>query len=116
MDLRAIGSRIKNARERRQMTQGELVEIVDVSTNHISVIERGVKPPKLDTFVSITNALEVSPDTLLQDVVKHSTKGVLNEFTAVVMKLSEKKRDRIINPVFLQHPNHTRRQHQFADA
>lgn len=50
MDLRAIGSRIKNARERRQMTQGELAEIVDVSTNHISVIERGVKPPQTGYF------------------------------------------------------------------
>ena len=46
MDLGAIGSRIRTARERKHMTQGELAEIVDLSTNHISVIERGVKPPK----------------------------------------------------------------------
>ena len=99
MDLGAIGSRIRTARERKHMTQGELAEIVDLSTNHISVIERGVKPPKLDTFVNIANALEVSADTLLQDVVKHSAEGVSNEFVAEIMKLPEKGRSRIINAV-----------------
>ena len=99
MDLGAIGSRIRTARERKHMTQGELAEIVDLSTNHISVIERGVKPHKLDTFVNIANALEVSADTLLQDVVKHSAEGVSNEFVAEIMKLPEKERSRIINAV-----------------
>ena len=102
MDLGAIGSRIRTARERKHMTQGELAEIVDLSTNHISVIERGVKPPKLDTFVNIANALEVSADTLLQDVVKHSAEGVSNEFVAEIMKLHEKERSRIINAVHQQ--------------
>lgn len=37
----------------------------------MSVIERGVKVPKLDTFVAIANALDVSADTLLIDVVTH---------------------------------------------
>lgn len=99
MDLSAIGSRIKAAREKKEMTQEELAEIVDLSSNHISVIERGVKPPKLATFVSIANALEVSADTLLQDVIEHSAEGVSNDFAADVMKLPEKERTRIINAV-----------------
>ena len=72
MDLSAIGSRIKVARERKHLTQEDLAAIVDLSPTHISVIERGVKPPKLATLVAIANALDVSADTLLQDVVERS--------------------------------------------
>ena len=52
MDMVAIGSRIKAAREQAQLTQEELAEIIDISPTHMSVIERGVKTPKLDTFQS----------------------------------------------------------------
>ncbi len=53
MDMIAIGSRIKEARDQAHLTQEELAEIVDISPTHMSVIERGVKTPKLDTFVRI---------------------------------------------------------------
>ena len=56
MDQVAIGARIKAARERVHLTQEKLAEIVDISPTHMSVIERGVKTPKLDTFVRIANA------------------------------------------------------------
>ena len=49
VDLSAIGSRIKIARERKHFTQEDLAAIVNLSPTHISVIERGVKPPKLAT-------------------------------------------------------------------
>lgn len=48
MDLSPIGSRIKTARENRKLTQEELAAMVDLSPTHISVIERGVKPPNVD--------------------------------------------------------------------
>ena len=76
MNLKAIGSRIKTAREKKGLTQEALSEIVDLSPMHMSVIERGVKPTRLDTFIRIANALEVSADELLQDVVDHSTESI----------------------------------------
>lgn len=99
MDLSAIGSRIRVARERKKITQEELAAIVDLSPSHVSVIERGVKPPKLETFVNIANALDVSADMLLQDVVRHSAEGVSKELAAEVMKLSEKDRNRIMKAI-----------------
>lgn len=99
MDLSAIGSRIKAAREKKHLTQEDLAAIVDLSSTHISVIERGVKPPKLETFVKIANALEVSADSLLQDVVDHSSEGVANTLVADILKLPEKERSRLINAV-----------------
>ena len=99
MDLSAIGSRIKAARERKHLTQEDLAAIVDLSPTHISVIERGVKPPKLETFVNIANALDVSADMLLQDVVDHSVEGVSSSLASDIMKLPPNERSRMINAV-----------------
>ena len=58
MDLKAVGQRIKAAREAKNLTQEELAALVNLSTTHVSVIERGLKVTKLDTFVAIANALD----------------------------------------------------------
>ena len=68
MDQIALGKRIKAARERAGMTQEELAAAVDYSVDHMSVVERGVKAPKLDKLVAIANVLKVGTDELLQDI------------------------------------------------
>ena len=87
MDLKAVGQRIKAAREAKNLTQEELAALVNLSTTHVSVIERGLKVTKLDTFVAIANALDVSADALLIDVVTHSVTGVTNELSDMIEKL-----------------------------
>ena len=47
MDLKAVGQRIKAAREAKNLTQEELAALVNLSTTHVSVIERGLKVTKL---------------------------------------------------------------------
>ncbi len=99
MDLTVIGNRIKAARERAHLTQEQLAEMVDISPTHMSVIERGVKTPKLDTFVRIANALGVSADALLQDVVDHASESVTSELSAAVGRLPKKDQIRILNAI-----------------
>ena len=99
MDLRAIGSRMKAAREKRHLTQEDLAAIVDLSPTHISVLERGVKPPSLETFVKIANALDVSADVLLQDVVDRSEEGAASSLAADIMKLPDNERSRITSAI-----------------
>ena len=60
MDLKAVGLRIKTAREAKGLTQENLAAIVDLSSTHISVIERGMKTVRLDTFVAIASWLMLS--------------------------------------------------------
>lgn len=67
MNQTALGQRIKVARERKHMTQEDLAAAVDYSVDHMSVIERGVKPPKLDRLIAIANVLGVGTDYLLQE-------------------------------------------------
>ena len=78
MDLKAVGLRIKQAREAKNLTQENLAALVDLSPTHISVIERGMKTVRLDKFIAIANALDVSADSLLVDVVTHSVDGLAN--------------------------------------
>lgn len=99
MDLRDVGLRIKKTREAKGLTQEELAALVDLSPTHISVIERGQKIPKLDTFVAITNALDVSADSLLRDVVAQSVNGVMNDLSASIMKLPPKEQKRVIRAI-----------------
>ena len=43
MDLSMVGLRIREIRVSRNLTQEELAELANISVNHISALERGVK-------------------------------------------------------------------------
>lgn len=99
MDLRIVGLRIKEAREAKNLTQEDLAALVDLSPTHISVIERGLKAVKLDKFVAIANALDVSADRLLVDVVTRSVDGVANEFSQSIKKLPPDEQKRVVKAI-----------------
>ena len=99
MDLKAVGQRIKDAREAKNLTQEELAALVNLSSTHVSVIERGLKVTKLDTFVAIANALDVSADELLVDVVAHSVTGVSNRLSDKISSLPMKEQKQIIKVI-----------------
>ncbi len=67
MDYKALGLRIRQQRKTMHMTQEELASVSDVSTSYIGHIERGIKRCSLETLVCICNALDISPNCLLQD-------------------------------------------------
>jgi len=69
MDYEALGRRIRKQRKLMKRTQEDLAAVANVSTSYIGHIERGIKCCSIDTLVSIANALEVTPDFLLQDSI-----------------------------------------------
>lgn len=71
MNTHAVGKRIKAAREAKGLTQEKLATLVGLILTHINVIERGLKIPNLDPFIASANALDISTDSLLLDVVVH---------------------------------------------
>ena len=99
MDGKAVGRRIKEAREKRHLTQEELAARIDISPTHVSVIERGTKIPRLDTFVAIANALEVSGDALLLDVVDHAAESQASDLSAALAGLPWEETRRILKVV-----------------
>ena len=61
-----------NLRNARKISQEELAELADVSVDTISNIERGKFLPSLLTFVKLCNALNVTPNDILADNLKHN--------------------------------------------
>ena len=78
----------------KNLTQEELAALVNLSTTHVSVIERGLKVTKFDTFVAIANALDISADALLIDVVTHSVTGVTNELSGNDRKITKERTEK----------------------
>lgn len=96
MDQKAIGKRIKSVREKKGLTQEQLAEQVNLSPMHISVIERGNKLPRLETLINIANVLDVSADTLLQDVVNNQIKLHTSEASNLIAQLSREDQRRVL--------------------
>lgn len=99
MDNKLIGHRIKEIRESRGYTQEQLAEKLNLSVQHVSVIERGIKSPRLDTFIRIANILEINADYLLKDVLLVSSQLTSNELYDMLGQISEKEKRRILEVV-----------------
>lgn len=82
MKLDTIGKNIRKFRETKKLRQEDLAEKAELTTNYIGMIERGEKIPALDTFIKILNALGVSADMVLSDVLDNGytvKNSMLNE-------------------------------------
>ena len=63
---KAIGSRIREARQKLGMSQAALAEKSRISLPHISDVELGKKKMQVATFIRIAEALQISTDELLR--------------------------------------------------
>lgn len=61
----AIGERISNRRKKLKIRQNVLADMIGISNNYLSSIERGNEKPSLEIMIRICNALQVTPDYLL---------------------------------------------------
>ena len=67
MNIAALGNRIRQARKKRGISSERLAELCDVGAVHVRKLESGAKSPSIKTFTNICNALQTSPQYLLQD-------------------------------------------------
>ena len=72
IDYVIIGSRIREIRRGKKMTQARLAELSGVEPSNISHIERAATKLSLPTLVNIANALDVTLDELVYDNLKKS--------------------------------------------
>ena len=59
INLDNIGSLLRMSRKEKKMTQSEVAEAIGVSAQHYSRIERGEYRPGLQTFLKLTDVLEL---------------------------------------------------------
>ena len=95
MEPETIGRNIKKYRIEKKLRQEDLAEKTDLSSNYIGMVERGEKIPSLETFISILNALEISADMVLADVLKQGYVVKNSLFSEDMQKLSQEDRERI---------------------
>ena len=69
MELASIGKNIRKFRQERHLRLEDLAEKTGLSVNYVGALERGEKFPSLESFIAIANALNVSSDLLLADLL-----------------------------------------------
>ena len=105
MDLYKVGKNIRKYRTAKKLKQDDLAEMAGISSNYMGMIERGEKKPSLETFISILNALEVSADMVLSDVltVGYTIKSsMLNDKISSLSNTDKEKIYEIID-TFIKH-------------
>lgn len=63
----SIGEKLKTARMERKLSQRRLAEVAGISTNSVSLIERGEISPNLITLQNLASALQVRLSYFFQD-------------------------------------------------
>jgi transcriptional regulator with XRE-family HTH domain len=61
----AIGSRLRALRQKHEMTLQQLADITDLSPSMLSLVERGLAAPSIQSLIVIANALNVTMSDLI---------------------------------------------------
>jgi transcriptional regulator with XRE-family HTH domain len=83
-----LGQRIREQRKEKGWTIEQFAERVDLSANYVGDLERGVKIPKLETFIRIVEVLDVSADVLIRDSVPSASHVADDELSRKLSQLT----------------------------
>ena len=95
MTTDSIGRNIRKYRVEKKMRQEDLAERTGLSANYIGMLERGEKLPALDTFISILNALGITADAVLCDVLENGYTVKNSLLNDKLQSLPEAERNKI---------------------
>lgn len=70
LDYQVISSRIKQARKNANITQAQLAEKINISTNAVAKLETNLMTASLQTLINIANELNLDINYLLLDEAK----------------------------------------------
>lgn len=95
LDYNVIGSRIKEARLAKNMTQEDLSEQIDISVAFLSRVERGNSHINLKRLNQICDILEVSEGYVLNGAASNQDNYLYKEFAEILKKCSPEKQKMI---------------------
>lgn len=87
IDYRKLGSRIREARKRIDITQEDLAYKTGITTPYLSQIENGKKKISLPVLMRISKALGITLDELVSG--KGRTFGYLADFSAILKDVTD---------------------------
>ena len=91
IDYKIIGERIKMARKRKNLTQEQLSEMLDVSIPYLSRIENGTSKINLNRLIKICEILNANPGELLIGVSSDDKNYLNKELSNILSKCSIEK-------------------------
>jgi transcriptional regulator with XRE-family HTH domain len=97
MDYKRLGKRIREERQRLNLTQAALAEDIDISDTYMGAIERGERSLTLDTLVRLVNRLGVSIDYLLKDSVDTGDDNIISQFRQIIDSQSDNRKQMALN-------------------
>ncbi|MCI2113108.1 MAG: helix-turn-helix domain-containing protein [Ruminococcus sp.] len=98
MDLYCLGNRIRKTRMNCGITQEKLAEMVDISTNFMSLIENG-RNMSVETLVKIADALGVTVDYLLSDTMEVQSDKIMTQIAQNLSTLSDDEKLFFLNVI-----------------
>lgn len=87
VDLQEIGNRITQRRKELGFTQEKVADLMDVSIQMVSNLERGNKAIKIENLIKISEILGISTDYIL------TGKHTLNDHNIMLLKLTKLSED-----------------------
>ena len=90
-----IGRRIKEIRKQKKMPQEKLAEMIGVSPNYMSALERGAYNIKLELLVQIIDCLDITADDLFRDVIKNGYVNRTSRLSDEIATLPQDEQQRI---------------------
>lgn len=97
IDYSVIGSRIKQARLAKNMTQEDLADKIDISVAFLSRVERGNSHINLKRLNQLCGLLDVTEGYLLNGASSSSQNYLDKEFTDLIKSVSPEKQKLIYN-------------------
>ncbi len=91
LDYSVIGARIKEARVKKNLTQEDLSEKLDISVAFLSRVERGNSHINLKRLNQICDVLEVSEGYVLSGSASNQANYLNKEFSELLQKCSPEK-------------------------
>ncbi|MDE7099424.1 MAG: helix-turn-helix transcriptional regulator [Ruminococcus sp.] len=95
MNFKSLGINIRKYRTEKKISQEKLAEMAYLSPKYIGMVERAEKTPSLLTLVNIANALDVTADMLLCDILNRHNEIRSSLILNRINSLPEKDREHI---------------------
>lgn len=99
VDYSVIGSRIKKARQDKNLSQQTLSELIDVSVAFLSNIERGVSHINLKRLIEICGILEVPEGYIISGCCEEQSNYLNQDFSELLDQCSPKQQKMIYNVI-----------------
>lgn len=96
LDFSAIGQKLKEVRNSKQLTQEYVANMAGVNVSHISNIETNKVKVSLTLLVSICNILDTTVDFILENEYHTPTAVTEKELLNIVKDMDSSKKEQLL--------------------